>query len=122
MAVGQAYCDAGLAEEAKLLAGISGALPFTQIRLGSGNTTPAAADTNLSSMVLMKTATVTRTGSDLEFTISVEKGELSATICEMGLFNENDVMYYREVFDAITLDANTGAIFKIPVNIRSRSA
>ncbi len=115
MTVGFAYTLLGRAELAKLGFGEAGALPFTEMSIGTGTTKPTNADTALEEEVFRAPFVRSRDGANLTCSLTVPKGTVSedTDITEFAIVNAHTggIVLCREVRNPTTLGANTGAIF-----------
>jgi len=117
MGTGYSYITSGLEELLKVGFGVSGALPFTEMAIGTGTNTPSKTDTGLQAEVFRAPFVLTRDGVNATCALTVPKGTVTTDtpITEFIIVNAHTggVPLCREVRNAVTLGANTGAIFEM---------
>jgi len=114
---GFAYTLLGQAEVAKNAFGVAGALPFTEMGIGTGTTKPTNADAALEAEIFRAPFVLTRNGANLTCSLTVPQGTVSVDtpITEFVIVNahSNGVILCREVRSPVIIGASTGAIFEM---------
>lgn len=90
--------NAGSDNLRKLLGGISGGLPYTQMAFGTSDTPVQVTDTAITGAVTKAiTSATVLTGGVVEFTATLGPSDPAMTIKEVGLLDANGVLLHRKV-------------------------
>lgn len=75
--------------------------------VGTGTSTPSVGDSGLTASGTRVSATVTRTGSQLDFTATFAPGNATATLTEAGIFTASTggIMINRAVFTGVAKES-----------------
>lgn len=117
MSNGFSYMTAGLEELLKLSFGVSGALPFTEMAIGTGTNTPTKTDTGLQTEVFRAPFALTRNGVNASCSLTVPPGTVPSDteITEFMIVNAHvsGIPLCREVRTATVIGTTAGAVFEM---------
>jgi len=92
--------DLGKLNAERLLGGHASGKAITKMAFGTDGTPPTPADTTITgALVKAITATSYASGNTVVFETNIDTGDPAMTVAEVGLYNDDNVLCHRKVFD-----------------------
>lgn len=108
---------AGKLNVEELLGGETTGKKITKIGVGTSNTPVTPGDTALTGAVIKNVSNVAYLAGDIaQFQATMDAGDPSMTINEMGLYNEDDVLVHRKVIAPYV--RTTGVTTSLAYNVK----